>query len=69
MLNGNMVAGTSKRGPLARVGKDQHSRAMARPGAQPIQMTGRPMDGYIFVDPPPRDEQALRAGLGLPLPS
>ena len=30
MVNGNMVAGTSKHGLLVRVGKDQHSRALAR---------------------------------------
>ena len=60
MLNGNMVAGTSKRGLLVRVGKDQQSNALARPGAKPMEMTGRPMEGYIFVDPPPRDERVLR---------
>ena len=27
MLNGNMVAGTSQRGLLTRVGKEQHARA------------------------------------------
>ena len=59
MLNGNMVAGTSKHGLLIRVGKDQQSNALARPGAKPMEMAGRPMEGYIFVDPP-RDEQALR---------
>ena len=59
MLNGNMVAGTSKRGLLVRVGKDQQSNALARPGAKRMEMTGRPMEGYIFVDPPPRDEHAL----------
>ena len=37
MLNGNMVAGTSKRGPLARVGKDQRSQAMARPAPSPFR--------------------------------
>ena len=65
MLNGNMVAGTSKRGLLVRVGKDQQSAALARPGATRMEMTGRPMEGYIFVDPPPRDEQALRDWLRL----
>jgi TfoX/Sxy family transcriptional regulator of competence genes len=60
MLNGNMVAGTSKRGLLVRVGKDQQSNALARPGAKPMEMTGRPMEGYIFVDPPPREERVLR---------
>ena len=65
MLNGNMVAGTSRHGLLVRVGKDQHAHALARPGAKPMEMTGRPMEGYIFVDPPPRDEQALREWLEL----
>ena len=65
MLNGNMVAGTSKRGLLVRVGKDQQSNALARPGAKRMEMTGRPMEGYVFVDPPPPDEQALRDWLNL----
>ena len=60
MLNGNMVAGTSKRGLLVRVGKDQQSLALARPGAKPMEMTGRPMEGYVFVDPAPRNEQELQ---------
>jgi TfoX/Sxy family transcriptional regulator of competence genes len=65
MLNGNMVAGASERGLLVRVGKDQQSQALARPGAKPMEMTGRRMEGYVFVDPPPRDERALRDWLGL----
>lgn len=65
MLNGNMVAGASKRGLLVRVGKDQHTRALARPDAKRMEMTGRPMEGYVFIDPPPRDEQTLREWLDL----
>ena len=65
MLNGNMVAGTSKRGLLVRVGKDQHSRALARADAKPMEMSGRPMAGYVFIDPPPRDERTLRDWLEL----
>jgi TfoX/Sxy family transcriptional regulator of competence genes len=64
MLNGNMVAGASKRGLLVRVGKDQHARAVVRPGARPMEMSGRPMKGYVFIDPP-RDERALREWLDL----
>src|SRR5229473_266130 len=41
MLNGNMVAGTSRRGLLVRVGKDRHAQALARPGARPMEMSGR----------------------------
>jgi TfoX/Sxy family transcriptional regulator of competence genes len=65
MLNGNMVAGTSKHGLLVRVGKDRYPDALARPGAKPMEMTGRSMEGYIFVDPAPRDEQTLRDWLEL----
>ena len=65
MLNGNMVAGTSKRGLLVRVGKDQQSAALARPGARRMEMTGRPMEGYVFVDPPPADDRSLQDYLAL----
>jgi TfoX/Sxy family transcriptional regulator of competence genes len=60
MLNGHMLAGTSKRGLLVRVGKDQYPEALKRPDAKPMEMTGRLMEGYVFVDPPPRDERVLR---------
>ena len=65
MLNGNMVAGTSKRGLLVRVGKDQQSNALARPCAKRMEMTGRPMEGYVFVDPPPTDDYSLQDWLAL----
>ena len=65
MLNGNMVAGTSRRGLLVRVGKDRHAEALARPGAKPMEMSGRPMEGYVFIDPPPPDERGLRDWLEL----
>ena len=65
MLNGNMVAGTSRRGLLVRVGKDRHAQALARPGAKPMEMSGRPMEGYVFIDPPPPDERGLRDWLEL----
>jgi len=52
MLNGNLLAGASKRGLLLRVGKDRESRALAKPGTRQMEMRGRLMDGYIYVDPP-----------------
>jgi TfoX/Sxy family transcriptional regulator of competence genes len=65
MLNGNMVAGSSKRGLMVRVGKEQQAGALARPGAMRMEMTGRPMEGYVFVDPPPADDPSLRDWLAL----
>lgn len=51
MLNGNLVAAASKRGLLLRVGKDHHEEALTRPGARPMEMRGRTMEGYVYVDP------------------
>jgi TfoX/Sxy family transcriptional regulator of competence genes len=65
MLNGNMVAGTSKRGLLVRVGKEQHAPALARPDARPMEMSGRPMEGYGVIDPPPKDDRVLREWIEL----
>jgi len=65
MLNGNMVAGASKRGLLLRVGKDRQGDALAQPGARPMVMRGRTMEGYVYVDPPALDEKALRTYLQL----
>lgn len=52
MLDGNMIAAPSKRGLLVRVGKDGQRDALKRPGARPMEMRGRIMEGYIYVDPP-----------------
>jgi hypothetical protein len=45
--------------------KGQHSDALARRDAKPMEMAGRSMEGYILVDPAPRDERALRDWLEL----
>lgn len=50
MLDGNMVAGTFRGGLLMRVGKERHEEALTRPGAGPMLMRGRPIDGYVLVD-------------------
>jgi TfoX/Sxy family transcriptional regulator of competence genes len=59
MLNGNFLAGASKRGLLVRVGKDGHRSALRRKGARPMEMRGRVMEGYVYVDPPVA-ESAIR---------
>jgi len=52
LLNGNLVAGASRRGLLVRVGRERQRDALARPGARPMVMRDRVMDGYVYVDPP-----------------
>jgi len=65
MLNGNLIAGASRRGLLVRVGKQRKRAALARRGARPMVMRGRTMDDYIYVDPPALNERAVRAWLRL----
>ncbi len=65
MLNGNMLVATSKRGLLARVGKDAQPAALARPGARVMEMRGRVMQGYVFVDPYALSKAAVASWLRL----
>lgn len=65
MLNGNMVAAASRRGLLVRVGRERQDEALARRGARQMEMKGRLMDGYIYVDPPALTDDAVVAWLRL----
>ena len=60
MLDGNFLAGASKRGLLVRVGKEGHQSALRRKGARPMEMRGRVMEGYVYVDPPALNESTLK---------
>lgn len=51
MLNGNMVAGTFRHGLLLRVGKDQLAQALKLKGVRQMEMAGRLMQGYAYVEP------------------
>jgi TfoX N-terminal domain len=65
MLSGNMLVGVSKRGLLVRVGKDAHGAALARPHTRPMEMTGRMMEGFIFVAPEgTKSDKDLKAWIG-----
>ena len=51
MLHGNMCCGTAGDAIMARVGPDQYQEALARPHTREMDFTGRPMKGFIYVDP------------------
>ena len=36
---------------MARIGEEAHDDALAEIGCHPMDFTGRPMKGYVFVDP------------------
>ena len=65
MLNGNLVAGASKRGLLARVGKVHQQAALAEHGAKLMEMRGRTMPDYIRLDPPALEARAVARLLSL----
>ena len=67
MLNGNLLAGASKRGLLVRVGKERQRDALERPGARAMVMRGRTMVDYVYVDPPALNEAAVNTWLQMAL--
>ena len=45
---------------VVRIGKDRNNEALAKPHARPMNFTGKPMAGFIFVSPAgTRTEKAL----------
>ena len=51
MLDGNMLCGVHPGGAMFRVGKDNEEFALAIPGAEAMEFTGRKMGGFVDVDP------------------
>ena len=51
MLAGNMCCCVSDRGLIVRVGVDAYDDALALPHAGLMDFTGRPMRGWIMVEP------------------
>ncbi|MCA0399672.1 MAG: TfoX/Sxy family protein [Proteobacteria bacterium] len=68
MIRGHMALGVSKRGMLVRTGPEGDDRAAASGAARPMEMRGRPLTGYWFVDPAQlADEAALEEWVGMAL--
>jgi TfoX/Sxy family transcriptional regulator of competence genes len=51
MVSGHMACGIVKDELMVRVGAAQHEQALARPGARPMDFSGKPMAGMVFVAP------------------
>jgi TfoX/Sxy family transcriptional regulator of competence genes len=51
-INGNMACGVVKDDLMVRVGPDNYTGALKRPHARPMDFTGRPMKGYVFIAAP-----------------
>ena len=59
MLHGNMICGVEVGRFMFRVGADQESHALTWPGARPMDITGKPMRGFVWVNA----DDALETGL------
>ncbi|MFN2204109.1 MAG: TfoX/Sxy family protein [Caldilineaceae bacterium] len=51
MIQGNMSIGVNKDNIMVRVGPDAYDDALAQPHVRPMDFTGRPMRGFVFVIP------------------
>jgi TfoX/Sxy family transcriptional regulator of competence genes len=51
MVNGHMACGIIGYNLMVRVGPDAHDECVALPHAAPMDFTGRPMKGYVYVHP------------------
>lgn len=49
MLRGHMVCGVVDRDLMVRVGADGYEEALSRPHARPMDFTGRPLTGMVYV--------------------
>jgi len=52
MLQGNMSCGVSKNTLMLRVGPATYDSALSQPHARPMDFTGKPLKGFVYVDPP-----------------
>jgi hypothetical protein len=50
MVAGHMCCGVVGEVLMARVGPGEHARALRQPHVRPMDFTGRPMKGFVFVD-------------------
>jgi TfoX/Sxy family transcriptional regulator of competence genes len=52
LVDGKMFVGIRDSTLMARVGAERHLDALAQPHVRQMDFTGRPMTGYVYVDPP-----------------
>jgi TfoX/Sxy family transcriptional regulator of competence genes len=59
-VRGNMAVGLNGTDLMVRLDPDEHDAALAEPHARPMDFTGRPMRGFLYVD-----AAGTRSGAGL----
>ena len=66
LLHGNMLCGVFRMGGMVRVGKHRVEDALTLDGAEPMDMNGRKMGGFVRIeDPVFDDEETMQTLLGM----
>ena len=66
LLDGKMFCGIASDDLMVRVGPENYEAALAEPHVRPMDFTGRPMNGYVFVSMSGvRSEKALKKWVDL----
>ncbi len=66
MLNGNLLVGVWKDSLIARVGPDAGNAALKQPHVRPMDITGKPMKGWLLIEPDGiDDDKQLRSWIKL----
>ncbi len=50
MVKGKMCVGILKDDLMARIAPEEYEQALLKKGCRPMDFTGRPMKGFVFVD-------------------
>ena len=50
-IRGNMCCGTLNNDLVLRIGPQHYERALGEPHARPMDFTGRPIKGFVYVGP------------------
>ena len=59
MLDGHMCCGIVGQDLMLRLGKDGAAHALEQPHVRPMDFTGRPMSGMVYIEPGGLDDDAL----------
>lgn len=51
MVRGNMCVGVIGEDVMLRVGKERHAELVEREHIRPMDFTGRPMEGFLYLGP------------------
>ena len=51
LLKGKMFCGVIKDNLIIRAGPEMYEKALSRPHSRPMDFTGKPMRGFVYVEP------------------